>query len=137
MDDRHIASRSQPLRLRKAWSAFDLTRSSGVGALRVANENAVSGASVTRVSAAPETAVSFATRNAPTPLDRVKSKALQAFLRRRGWDLEAMCLSFIGYEGSADHVAAQRKLSERIAKRHGGPMHSPPWRLAIRSLSLR
>ena len=31
-----------------------------------------------------------------------------------------MCLSFIGYEGSADHVAAQRKLSERIVKRHGG-----------------
>jgi alkyldihydroxyacetonephosphate synthase len=31
-----------------------------------------------------------------------------------------MCLSFIGYEGSADHVAAQRKLTERIVKRHGG-----------------
>jgi len=76
--------------------------------------------SVTRVSDAHETAFSFATRSAPTPLDRVKSKALQAFLRRRGWDLEAMCLSFIGYEGSANHVAAQRKLSERIVKRHGG-----------------
>jgi len=76
--------------------------------------------SVTRVSDAPETAFSFATRKAPTPLDRVKSKALQVFLERKGWDLEAMCLSFIGYEGSAAHVAAQRKLSERIAKRHGG-----------------
>src|ERR671919_2659658 len=76
--------------------------------------------SVTRVSDAPETAFSFATRNTPTVLDRVKSKALQAFLRRKGWDLEAMCLSFIGYEGSAAHVAAQRKLTERIAKRHGG-----------------
>jgi alkyldihydroxyacetonephosphate synthase len=76
--------------------------------------------SVTRVSDAHETAFSFATRSAPTPLDRIKSRALQAFLRRKGWDLEAMCLSFIGYEGSADHVAAQRKLSERIVKRHGG-----------------
>jgi alkyldihydroxyacetonephosphate synthase len=76
--------------------------------------------SVTRVSDAPETAFSFATRTDPTPLDRVKSKALQAFLRRRGWDLEAMCLSFIGYEGSTSHVAAQRKLTERIVKRHGG-----------------
>ena len=76
--------------------------------------------SVTRVSDAHESAFSFAMRNAPTPLDRIKSKALQAFLRRRGWDLEAMCLSFIGYEGSANHVAAQRKLSERIVKRHGG-----------------
>jgi alkyldihydroxyacetonephosphate synthase len=31
-----------------------------------------------------------------------------------------MCLSFIGYEGSARHVAAQRKLTERIVKRHRG-----------------
>jgi alkyldihydroxyacetonephosphate synthase len=76
--------------------------------------------SVTRVSDSYETAFSFATRTDPTPLDRVKSKALQAFLKRKGWDLEAMCLSFIGYEGSADHVAAQRKLTERIVKRHGG-----------------
>jgi len=76
--------------------------------------------SVTRVSDANETAFSFATRTAPTPLDRIKSRALQAFLRRKEWDLEAMCLSFIGYEGSAKHVAAQRKLTERIVKRHGG-----------------
>jgi alkyldihydroxyacetonephosphate synthase len=75
--------------------------------------------SVTRVSDARETAFSFATRTDPTLLDRAKSKALQAFLRRKGWDLEEMCLSFIGYEGSAAHVAAQRKLTERIAKRHG------------------
>jgi alkyldihydroxyacetonephosphate synthase len=76
--------------------------------------------SVTRVSDSYETAFSFATRTDPTPLDQVKSKALQAFLKRKGWDLEAMCLSFIGYEGSAEHVAAQRKLTERIVKRHGG-----------------
>jgi alkyldihydroxyacetonephosphate synthase len=76
--------------------------------------------SVTRVSDQHETAFSFATRADPTPLDRVKSKALQTFLKRRGWDLEAMCLSFIGYEGSAAEVAAQRKQTERITKRHGG-----------------
>ena len=76
--------------------------------------------SVTRVSDAPETAFSFALREAPTPLDRVKSKALQAILTRRGWDLEAMCLSLVGYEGSVKHVAGQRKLTERIVKRHGG-----------------
>jgi alkyldihydroxyacetonephosphate synthase len=75
--------------------------------------------SVTRVSDAAETAFSFALRDTPTLLDRVKSKALQAFLKRRGWGVEAMCLSLIGYEGSADHVTTQRKLTERIAKRHG------------------
>ena len=73
--------------------------------------------SITRVSDAAETAFSFALRDAPTLVDRAKSKALQAFLGRRGWDLEAMCLSLIGYEGSRDHVATQRKLAERITAR--------------------
>ncbi len=77
--------------------------------------------SVTRVSDAPETAFSFATRKAGTPLDQVKSRALQAFLRRRrGFDLEAMCLGFVGYEGSEGHVKAQRKLVGDVISRHGG-----------------
>jgi alkyldihydroxyacetonephosphate synthase len=77
--------------------------------------------SVTRVSDANETQFSFATRKDPTPIDRVKSRALTTYLeRRRGFDLEAMCLSFIGYEGTKDHVAAQRKLVGAIVKRHGG-----------------
>jgi alkyldihydroxyacetonephosphate synthase len=76
---------------------------------------------VTRVSDSYETAFSFSTRKHPTPLDRVKSKALTTYLeRRRGYDLEAMCLSFIGYEGSKAHVAAQRKLVGRIVSRFGG-----------------
>ena len=79
------------------------------------------GPSVTRVSDAYETAFSFATRKDPTPLDRAKSAALAAYLRRRrGFDLDAMCLSFIGYEGTEGHVAAQRKAVGRIVGRHGG-----------------
>jgi alkyldihydroxyacetonephosphate synthase len=77
--------------------------------------------SVTRVSDSYETAFSFSTRKDPTPLDRVKSKALTTFLeRRKGYDLEAMCLSFIGYEGSKAHVARQRKLVGKIVSRYGG-----------------
>ena len=77
--------------------------------------------SVTRVSDASETQFSFATRKAPTPLDRVKSRALAEFLRRRrGFDVDAMCLAFIGYEGSDRHVRAQRKLVGRIVSGHGG-----------------
>jgi alkyldihydroxyacetonephosphate synthase len=86
--------------------------------------------SVTRVSDAAETAFSFAMREAPTPLDRVKSTALQAFLRRRGWDPESMCLAMIGYEGTSSHVSTQRKLTQRIVKRHGGlSIGSSPGRL--------
>jgi len=78
-------------------------------------------ASVTRVSDAAETAFSFATRKKPSVLDRIKSAALTTYLqRRRGFDVESMCLSFIGYEGSERHVAAQRKLVGRIVGRHGG-----------------
>ena len=76
--------------------------------------------SVTRVSDPPETAFSFAMREAPTQLDRLKSAALQTLLRRKGWDRDAICLSFIGYEGSARQIARDRKLTERIVKRHGG-----------------
>jgi len=76
--------------------------------------------SVTRVSDPPETAFSFAMREAPTSLDRLKSRALQAILRRKGWNVDTMCLSLIGYEGSADHVARQRRLTERVVSRHGG-----------------
>ena len=37
-----------------------------------------------------------------------------------GFDVDAMCLSFIGYEGSERHVAGQRKAVGRIVGRHGG-----------------
>ena len=77
--------------------------------------------SVTRVSDAPETRFSFATKKDPTLVDQVTSKAMAAYLtRRRHFDLEAMCLSFIGYEGSKRHVSRQRKLVGEIVKSHGG-----------------
>jgi alkyldihydroxyacetonephosphate synthase len=76
---------------------------------------------VTRVSDANETRFSFATKKAPSPLDRITSRALAEFLRRRrNFDIDAMCLAFIGYEGSERHVRAQRKLVGRIVGRHGG-----------------
>jgi alkyldihydroxyacetonephosphate synthase len=77
--------------------------------------------SVTRVSDAPETRFSFATRTHPTPADKLKSWALRTYLtRRRGWDVGEMCLSFLGYEGSERHVAEQRKAAGEIVAHHGG-----------------
>ena len=77
--------------------------------------------SVTRVSDASETAFSFSTKQGDSQLDRIKSKALSTYLtRRRHFDLEQMCLSFIGYEGTKRHVALQRKLVGKIVSRHGG-----------------
>jgi alkyldihydroxyacetonephosphate synthase len=77
--------------------------------------------SVTRVADANETAFSFATKKASSLLDKVQSKALATFLeRRRGFDLGDMCLGFIGYEGPARVVTAQRLAVGRIVARHGG-----------------
>ena len=77
--------------------------------------------SVTRVSDSWETAFSFATKKADTSLDRAKSRALREFLERRhGYDLDEMCLAFIGYEGTRGHVARQRRLVGKIVKRRRG-----------------
>jgi alkyldihydroxyacetonephosphate synthase len=77
--------------------------------------------SVTRVSDANETAFSFATKKASSRVDELKSTALKTFLtRRKGYDLEQMCLAFIGFEGTKRHVAAQRRQVGRLVSAHGG-----------------
>jgi alkyldihydroxyacetonephosphate synthase len=73
---------------------------------------------VTRVSDARESGFSFATGKAKTGFD--PQKLLMAFLRRRGWDLEGINLSFIGFEGSASHVSYEKRIVARIVRRHGG-----------------
>jgi alkyldihydroxyacetonephosphate synthase len=78
-------------------------------------------ASVTRVSDAHETQFSFAMRVNPTLMDKLQSLALRTYLqRRRGFDIDQMCLAFIGYEGSERHVRAERRAVGKLVKRHGG-----------------
>ena len=76
--------------------------------------------SVTRVSDAPETRFSFATEGShagrPGDLEGHGGLPHPPHL----FDLDAMCLSFIGYEGSKRHVSRQRKLVGEIVKSHGG-----------------
>nr|WP_255354321.1 FAD-binding oxidoreductase [Frankia sp. ACN1ag] len=76
---------------------------------------------VTRVSDANETRFSFATRKKGSLASGLVSAGLKQYLRRvRNYDLDAMCLSFIGFEGTPTHVKAQRKLVGEIVGRHGG-----------------
>ncbi|MDQ1531844.1 MAG: alkyldihydroxyacetonephosphate synthase [Microbacteriaceae bacterium] len=75
---------------------------------------------VTRVSDARETGFSLATAKESKGVANLAQRGLMAFLKRRGWDLDELCLSFIGYEGEPAHVAADRRAVERIVKRHGG-----------------
>ena len=78
--------------------------------------------SVTRVSDARETRFSFATgKHKPGfNLSGKIQKGLMTVLEKRGWDLDAVCLSFIGYEGGKSHVARQKAIVKGIVGKHGG-----------------
>jgi alkyldihydroxyacetonephosphate synthase len=78
--------------------------------------------SITRVSDGKETAFSFATRKKSTgiSISSLISKGLMRVLQRRGWNLDEICLSFIGYEGGKAHVARQKKIVKDIVGKHGG-----------------
>ena len=78
--------------------------------------------SITRVSDAKETAFSFATRKKSSriSISSLISKGLMKILERRGWKLDEVCLSFIGYEGGKAHVARQKKIVKDIVGKHGG-----------------
>ncbi|MGT2424647.1 FAD-binding oxidoreductase [Amnibacterium kyonggiense] len=75
---------------------------------------------ITRVSDGRETGFSLATAKESKGFGALAQRGLFAFLKRRGWNLDDMCLSFIGYEGEPAHVARQRRAVERIVKRAGG-----------------
>jgi alkyldihydroxyacetonephosphate synthase len=78
--------------------------------------------SITRVSDAKETAFSFATRKKSSriSISSLISKGLMKVLERRGWNLDEVCLSFIGYEGGKAHVAREKKIVKDIVGTHGG-----------------
>ncbi len=78
--------------------------------------------SVTRVSDANETGFSFATRKKTEgfSISGTASKGLMTVLEKRGWDLDRVCLSFVGFEGSKKHVAEQKSLVRKIIRSHGG-----------------
>jgi alkyldihydroxyacetonephosphate synthase len=92
--------------------------------LAAMQEISASGAhpSITRVSDAKETAFTFATRRKSSriSISSLVSKGLMKVLERRGWNLDEVCLSFIGYEGGKAHVARQKKIVKDIVGKHGG-----------------
>ncbi|SEE80855.1 FAD-binding oxidoreductase [Ruania alba] len=76
--------------------------------------------SITRVSDANETAFSLATRKESKGLSSKVGEGLFELLRRRGWDLNKVCISYIGYEGGSAKVRADKSEVGRIVGRHGG-----------------
>ncbi|MCI2238497.1 FAD-binding oxidoreductase [Paenibacillus sp. TRM 82003] len=77
--------------------------------------------SITRVSDEMETQFTLATSKKGSALSQLLSRGVKLYAARgKGFDLEKMCLSFIGFEGSSLHVKRSKRLVDEIVKRHGG-----------------
>jgi alkyldihydroxyacetonephosphate synthase len=77
--------------------------------------------SITRVSDARETGFSLATSKERHGFDKFAAgTVLPTLMKTKGWDLENICLSFIGFEGGEKHAERQKKLVDAIVKKHGG-----------------
>jgi alkyldihydroxyacetonephosphate synthase len=77
--------------------------------------------SITRISDARETGFSLATSKDRKGLDKfLAGTVLPGLMKSKGWNLEDICLSFIGYEGGTAHAKRQKSLVDAIVKKHGG-----------------
>ncbi|MHA6507687.1 FAD-binding oxidoreductase [Tessaracoccus sp. Y1736] len=90
--------------------------------LRACQEIVESDASVmmARVSDAVETQYIMANGKKSSRLGSLSSKAIQRFMLQKGWDLEKIAMSFVGYEGSPTHVRYEKGLVAKIVRNHGG-----------------
>lgn len=105
---------------RDVYAYFFPNWEAGTAAMQAISESDAA-PSITRVSDARETRFSLATSKESHGLAKFLSGTVLPFLmRRKGWNLDDICLSFIGYEGGEAHAKRQKKLVEAIVKKHGG-----------------
>src|SRR5690606_4950317 len=76
--------------------------------------------SITRVSDANETGFSLATRKESSSLSSKVGPLLFDLLAKRGWDMDKVCISYIGYEGGAAKVRADKSTVGKIIAKNGG-----------------
>ena len=97
----------------------------GLAALQAISESDAT-PSITRISDARETGFSLATSKERHGFDKFAAEtALPTLMKSKGWNsgenrLEDICLSFIGFEGGTAHAKRQKKLVDKIVKKHGG-----------------
>ncbi|GMA90435.1 hypothetical protein GCM10025869_09640 [Homoserinibacter gongjuensis] len=106
--------------VREIQAYFFPTWEAGIKAMQTISESDASPI-ITRVSDARETGFSMATSKERHGMDALLAgKVLPALMKSKGWNLDEICLSFIGFEGGAAHVTRQKKLVGAIVKQHGG-----------------
>ncbi|MBW4032763.1 MAG: FAD-binding oxidoreductase [Acidobacteria bacterium] len=105
---------------RDVYAYFFPNWEAGTAAMREISESDAT-PSITRVSDARETSFSLATSKESHGVAKFLSGTVLPFLMKsKGWKLDDICLSFIGYEGGEAHAKRQKKLVEAIVKKHGG-----------------
>lgn len=105
---------------RDVYAYFFPTWEAGIAAMQeIAESDAAP--SITRISDARETGFSLATSKESKGVSKFLSgTVLPNLMKSKGWNLDDICLSFIGYEGSESHAERQKKLVDKIVKSHGG-----------------
>ncbi|AQP48669.1 FAD-binding oxidoreductase [Tessaracoccus aquimaris] len=73
-----------------------------------------------RVSDPIETQYIMANGKKSGRVSSLANKAIQRIMLQKGWDLENIAMSFIGFEGSANHVRYEKGLVGKIVKENGG-----------------
>jgi len=107
---------------RDVYAYFFPNWEAGIAALREVSESDAA-PSITRISDASETGFTLATSKPRKGLDKFKADTMLPWIMGRKWgkeNLDKICISFIGYEGSPAHAKIQRKLTEKIIRKHGG-----------------
>ncbi|MGX5680161.1 FAD-binding oxidoreductase [Schumannella luteola] len=105
---------------RNIYAYFFPNWTAGIQAMREISESDAT-PSITRVSDARETGFTLATSKERHGFSKFTAETvLPALMRRKGWNLDDICISFIGYEGGTEHAKRQKKLTDAIVKKHGG-----------------
>lgn len=73
-----------------------------------------------RVSDALETKYIMANGKKGSKVSSWVSKGIQKLMRSKGWDLDNIAMSFVGFEGSANHVRYNKGLVGKIIKANNG-----------------
>jgi alkyldihydroxyacetonephosphate synthase len=105
---------------RNIFAYFFPNWKAGIAAMQEISESDAA-PSITRISDARETGFTLATSKARTGFSKFTAETvLPALMKRKGWKLDDICISFIGYEGGTAHAKRQKKIVDSIVKKHGG-----------------
>ncbi|MET0590020.1 MAG: FAD-linked oxidase C-terminal domain-containing protein, partial [Naasia sp.] len=105
---------------RDIYAYFFPNWAAGIAAMQAISESDAS-PSITRVSDARETGFTLATSKKRHGFSKFTAETvLPRIMKSKGWNLDDICLSFIGYEGGTAHAKLQKKLVDAIVAKHGG-----------------